>query len=143
MISYKIFTDGSCRANGNGGIGVVWVKNGEKVFDYSKGYENTTNNRMELLSIYLALKSIKKEIDSLEIVSDPEYSIGVLTKPWNPKKNIKLIEAIKCQIKITQAFVKEPIKWIHTRGHQKNDSDYTKFNNMADKLAQNASNNVL
>ena len=44
MISYQIYTDGSCRANGNGGIGIVWLKNGEKVFEYSKGYKNVTNN---------------------------------------------------------------------------------------------------
>ena len=27
MINYCIFTDGSCRANGNGGLGIVWLKN--------------------------------------------------------------------------------------------------------------------
>ena len=68
MISYQIYTDGSCRANGNGGIGVVWLKNGEKVFEYSKGVKNTTNNQMELLAIGIALRSIKKPIDSLEII---------------------------------------------------------------------------
>ena len=70
MINYQIYTDGSCRSNGNGGIGIVWLKNGEKVFEYSNRYENTTNNQMELLAIGLALKSIKKPIDSLTIVSD-------------------------------------------------------------------------
>ena len=44
MINYQIYTDGSCRANGNGGIGVVWIKDGKKVFEYSKGYKNVTNN---------------------------------------------------------------------------------------------------
>ena len=34
MINYCIFTDGSCRANGNGGLGIVWLKNGKKVFEF-------------------------------------------------------------------------------------------------------------
>ncbi len=46
MINYCIYTDGSCRANGNGGIGVVWLRNGEKVYEYSKGFKNVTNNIM-------------------------------------------------------------------------------------------------
>lgn len=141
MINYIIFTDGSCRKTKIGGIGIIWVKNGEKIFEYSKRYENVTNNQMELIAIYVALKSIKKEIDSLEIVSDSEYSIGVLTKPWNPKKNIELITKIKNQIVETQKLVKSPIKWTHTKGHQSDDSFYTKFNNRCDTLATRESEN--
>ena len=138
MIEYKIYTDGSCRANGNGGIGVVWLKNGEKVFEYSKGFKGVTNNIMELTAIYAALKSIKKEIDSLEIISDSEYSIGVITKPWKLKKNVELIVKIKKQLSETQKLVKEPIKWTHTRGHSDN-----KWNNICDKLATNESLMIL
>jgi len=139
MINYQIFTDGSCRANGNGGIGIVWLKNGKKVFEYSKGFKNVTNNKMELLAILYALLSIKYPIDSLEITSDSEYAIGVLTKSWNPKKNINLINTIKKVIKIKQQLIKDPIKWTHTKGHQKDESLNSKFNNLVDKLAQNAS----
>ena len=143
MINYQIYTDGSCRANGNGGIGVVWLKNGEKVFEYSKGYKDTTNNKMELIAIYVALHSIKKEIDSLEIVSDSEYSIGVITKPWKPKKNIELIAKIKKQLNKTQELVKEPITFRHTRGHQKINSEDARWNNEADFIAQTASIGIL
>lgn len=143
MISYCIYTDGSCRANGNGGIGIVWLKNGEKVYEYSKGYKSVTNNIMELSAIYIALRSIKKEIDSLEIVSDSEYSIGVITKPWNPKKNIELITKIKKQLLETQKLVKNPITFRHTRGHQKIDSEDARWNNQCDWLAQTSSINLL
>lgn len=138
-INYKIYTDGSCRINRNGGVGIVWLKNDEKVFEYSKGYKNTTNNKMELLAIYLALKTVTKEIDSLEIISDSQYAIGVLTnEKWNPKKNVAMINTIKKQIVETQKLVKSPIKWIHTNGHSDN-----KWNNLADKLATNASSMIL
>ena len=137
----RIFTDGSCRANKNGGIGVLWLKDGKKVLDYSKGFKNVTNNIMELMAVYVALRSIKKEIDSLEIISDSEYTIGVLTKNWHPKKNVNLIKKIKQQLESTQKLVQTPIKFIHTRGHQKDNSEYTKWNNFVDSLAQNASQN--
>ena len=74
MNNYVIFTDGSCRANKNGGIGIVWLKNGKKVLEYSKAFKNVTNNIMELFAIFIGLRAIKKPIDSLEIVSDSEYA---------------------------------------------------------------------
>ena len=144
MINYQIFTDGSCRANGNGGIGIVWIKNGEKVFEYSKGFKDVTNNRMELLAIGYALLSIKKPIDSLEIVSDSEYALGcIFNEKWNPKKNIELIARIKKQLIKTQSLVKNPITYRHVDGHQKGDNDDVKFNNLADKLATNESSMIL
>ena len=143
MNDYRIFVDGSCRGNGNGGVGIVWVKDGQKVLEYSKGFKEVTNNRMELIAIGYALMSIKKPINSLEIISDSEYAIGVLTKPWNPKKNVELIARIRKQIEIIQKLVKEPIKWTHTRGHQSDDSENTKFNSICDKLAQKESSMIL
>ena len=143
MISYQIYTDGSCRANGNGGIGVVWLKNGEKVFEYSKGVKNTTNNQMELLAIGIALRSIKKPIDSLEIISDSEYALGcIFNEKWNPKKNKELIAKIKKQLEIIQSFVKEPIKYRHVYGHQKEGGTDMIWNNRADFLAQFSSENI-
>lgn len=143
MINYQIYTDGSCRANGNGGIGIVWLKNGEKVYEYSKGFKNITNNIAELTAILYSLKSIRNNIDSLEIISDSEYSIGVITKPWKPKKNIELIAKIKKQLVETQKLVKEPITFRHTRGHQRIDSEDARWNNQCDWLAQNASIGIL
>ena len=139
MIDYQIFTDGSCRANGNGGIGVVWLKNGEKIYEYSKGFKNVTNNIMELTGIMVALKSIKKPIDSLTIVSDSEYALGcIFNEKWNPKKNKELISKIKGILKETQKLVKTPIKYVHTYGHADD-----KWNNLCDKLATNESNMVV
>lgn len=139
MNDWVIYTDGSYRSSlDQGGIGVVWLKNGKKVQEFSKGFKGETNNTMELKAILVALISIKKPINSLEIVSDSEYSIGVLTKFWKPKKNIELISKIKKQIIETQKLVDSPIKWTHVRGHQDNE-----FNNLCDKLATNASSMIL
>ena len=144
MTNYQIFVDGSCRGNKNGGIGIVWIKNGEKVFEYSKGYKNTTNNQMELLAIGKALVSIKKPIDSLEIISDSEYALGcIFNEKWNPKKNVELITRIKKQLIKTQSLVKNPITYRHIDGHQKGDADDIKWNNRCDALAQNESKMIL
>ena len=143
-MKYTIYTDGSCRANGNGGLGVIWLKNGKKVFEFSKGFKGTTNNQMELFAIYIGLKAISKPIDSLEIVSDSEYALGCIFNPnWNPKKNKKLIAKIKKQLEITQKLVKELIKYRHIYGHQKEGSEDMVWNNYVDKLATNESGMIL
>ena len=143
-MKYTIYTDGSCRANGNGGLGVVWLKNGKKVFEYSKGYKGVTNNIMELMAIGIALRSIKKPIESLEIISDSEYALGcIFNEKWNPKKNKELIAKIKKQLEITQSLVKEPIKYRHVYGHQKVGNSDMVWNNYVDKLCSNESSMIL
>ena len=144
MTNYCIYTDGSCRGNKNGGLGVVWLKDGKKVFEYSKGFKNTTNNQMELLAIGIALRSIKKPIDSLEIISDSEYALGcIFNLEWKPKKNVELINKIRKQVIKTQQLVKEPIKYRHIYGHQKVGGVDMVWNNYVDKLAANESNMIL
>ena len=144
MNNYCIFTDGSCRANKNGGIGIVWLKNGKKVLEYSKAFKNVTNNIMEFFAIFIGLRAIKKPIDSLEIVSDSEYALGcIFNESWNPKKNKKLIATIKKQLKETQKLVKEPISYRHIYGHQKEGNTDMVWNNYVDKLAANESNMII
>ena len=144
MTNYCIYTDGSCRANGNGGLGVVWLKNGKKVFEFSKAFKNTTNNQMELMAIYIGIKAIVKPIDSLEIISDSEYALGsIFNDNWNPKKNKELIAKIKKQLRVTQKLVKNPIKYRHVYGHQKEGNEDMIWNNYVDKLAANESSMIL
>lgn len=130
-----IYTDGSCRANKVGGIGLVWVKDGKVVQEYSKRFENVTNNIMELTAIKAALLSVKKSIPELTIISDSQYSLGVLTNPnWSPKKNIELIQSIKNLIKEKQKLIGKPINWQYVKGHNGDP-----MNERCDKLATKAS----
>lgn len=135
MNNWTIYTDGSCRANKKGGVGIVLLKNGEKISEGNYSYEDVTNNIMELNAIKIALKSVISEIDSLEIITDSEYAIGCITNPtWHPKKNVALIGQIKELLVKTQKLVKTPIKITHIKGHSTD-----KWNNLADKLATEAS----
>ena len=135
MNDWEIYTDGSYKSSiKRGGIGIVWVKDGKEVYEFAKGFDNVTNNQMELLAIGYGLKSIKKSINSLTIISDSQYALGCIFKDWKPKKNIELIKKLKNILKETQKLVNTPITYIHVKGHQIGDTDIIKYNNKCDKL---------
>ena len=57
----EIYTDGACSGNpGPGGLGIV-MKYKEQRKELAYGFRLTTNNRMELIAIIVALESLKKE----------------------------------------------------------------------------------
>jgi len=82
MSKIKIYTDGSSRGNpGPGGYGVVLKFNG-KVKELSQGYIHTTNNRMELLAVIVALEAIKSTKYDIEVYSDSKYVVDSISKGW-------------------------------------------------------------
>ena len=53
-----LYTDGACSGNpGPGGYGVV-LRCGDYEKEMSQGFEQTTNNRMELLAVIVGLEAI-------------------------------------------------------------------------------------
>ena len=78
----EIFTDGSSRGNpGPGGYGLVLRYRGKEK-EISAGYRMTTNNRMELLAVIVALEQLKTADIAVEIHSDSKYVIDSITKGW-------------------------------------------------------------
>ena len=78
----EIFTDGSAKGNpGNGGYG-VYLRFGNKIKELSQGYRLTTNNRMELLAVVVALESLKTNEYRIRITSDSKYVVDAITKGW-------------------------------------------------------------
>lgn len=78
----EIFTDGAAKGNpGNGGYGVVLRFNGQ-IKELSQGYRLTTNNRMELLAVIVALESLKTNKYPIRITSDSKYVIDAIQKRW-------------------------------------------------------------
>jgi ribonuclease HI len=139
---YTLITDGAYSSlRDQGGIGVVFLKGDEEILEYSKMYKGVTNNMMELAAVIIGLRFIKNPIDSLVIVSDSQYVIGCATMNWKRKKNINLWNTFDIEYKRVQSLCKD-IQWIHTKGHQKDDSIYTKWNNVVDRLAVNASQEI-
>ena len=139
---YVLITDGAYSSSRDqGGLGFVFIRDGTKVFEYSKTVKNTTNNKMELGAIILGLRAIKGSIDSLVIVSDSMYCVGCATKGWKRKKNQKLWEAFDKEYSRVSSLCSN-ITWKHVKGHQDDDSELTKWNNYVDKLAVRASHEV-
>ena len=134
-----LITDGAYSSSRDqGGLGFVFIRDGTKVFEYSKTVKNTTNNKMELGAIILGLRAIKGSIDSLVIVSDSMYCIGCAIKGWKRKKNQKLWEAFDKEYSRVSSLCSN-ITWKHVKGHQNDSSEFTKWNNYVDKLAVRAS----
>jgi len=77
-----IYTDGSALGNpGPGGFGIV-MQFGDKEKEIPEGYRNTTNNRMELTAVIVALESLKTVKYPVHIYSDSKYVIDSITKGW-------------------------------------------------------------
>lgn len=77
-----IFTDGAAKGNpGRGGYGVVMRFN-SNVKEISEGFRMTTNNRMELLAVIVALESMRTNQYPIHVYSDSKYVIDSITKGW-------------------------------------------------------------
>ena len=142
-MNYTLITDGAYSSSRDqGGIGIVFLKDDEKILEYSKMYKGVTNNIMELLAVIIGLRFIKKPINSLNIISDSMYVIGCAVKGWKRKKNVQLWEEFDRQYSRVKELCPK-IEFIHVRGHQKDNSDLTKWNNYVDRLAVSATNLII
>lgn len=134
MKSISVYTDGAYSPmRDQGGIGIVFVEDGQVIHKYNKSFSNTTNNKCELLAVIYALHAISKPIESFSIYSDSQYVIGCATKGWKRKKNQELWQIYDREYeKVTKLCPNISFNWV--KGHE--DSE---FNNLADKLAVEAS----
>jgi ribonuclease HI len=129
----KIFTDGSSRGNpGPGGYGVVMLAGAHRK-EISEGFRLTTNNRMELMSVIVALEALKKEGTAVTVFSDSKYVVDSVEKKWvfgwekkyfNGKKNEDLWK------RFLRAYRKHQVKFVWVKGHHTNVE-----NNRCDELA--------
>ena len=82
MTKIYIYTDGSSIGNpGPGGYGIV-MKSGNHRKEFSQGFRLTTNNRMELLAVIIALEKIKKTGSEVLVTSDSKYVVDSVEKKW-------------------------------------------------------------
>lgn len=77
----EIFTDGACSGNpGAGGWGAVLRWGGHEK-ELSGGEADTTNNRMELTGVIMALSALKERC-SVTVTTDSKYVVDSVTKGW-------------------------------------------------------------
>lgn len=113
---YIVYTDGGCAFNpgGSGGCAAVILntKTGERT-ELSESYQCTTNNRMEVMAVILALKNIP-EGKGVLLHSDSQYVIKTMEGYFRKKKNIDLWNVVE------KACRGKKIEWRWVKGHNGN-----------------------
>ncbi|NIR49269.1 ribonuclease HI [candidate division KSB1 bacterium] len=137
-----IYTDGACHGNpGPGGYAAVLIHQGKRK-EISGGFNNTTNNRMELMAAIKGLEALKERCQ-VTLYSDSEYLVNAMTLGWveswqakgwkrNKKEKAKNVDLWKQLLKLIEYHEVE-FKW--TRGHVG-----TLENERCDVLANQAAN---
>ncbi len=144
-VKVTIYTDGSARGNpGNGGYGAVLSYTNRKgetfTRELSGGYRRTTNNRMELMAVIVALETLNRPC-TVELHSDSQYVVNAFNQHWvegwirrgwktagkKPVKNVDLWKRLLA--------AKEPhsVRFIWVKGHAGHE-----LNERCDELATQA-----
>jgi ribonuclease HI len=77
-----IYTDGACSGNpGPGGYGVILFDESGRRKELSQGYKKTTNNRMELTGVIVALESLKMPC-TVKLYTDSQYIVNAINDNW-------------------------------------------------------------
>ena len=134
-----IYTDGSAKGNpGPGGYGIV-MKYGNYRKELSQGYKLTTNNRMELLAVIVALETLKFKNSEVVIYTDSKYVADAVEKQWVfqwEKQNFKKKKNIDLWKRFLIVYREHKVSFVWIKGHAEN-----KENIICDELAQNAADN--
>ena len=140
MKHVDIYTDGACRGNpGKGGWGAILIY-GKNKKEMSGGERLTTNNRMELTAVIMALKALKEYPCEITLTSDSKYVLDALSNGWavswrekgwkkadkSPALNPDLCEELLSQVE------KHQITYVWVKGHNGHP-----YNERCDKMAQN------
>ena len=137
MSKIIIYTDGAARGNpGPGGYGIV-MKAGQHRKELSEGFRKTTNNRMELLAVIVALEKLKFENSDVEIYTDSKYVADAVEKGWVlgwEKKQFKKKKNPDLWVRFLKVYRKHKVKFHWVKGHANNIE-----NECCDKLAVEAS----
>lgn len=134
-MSVVIYTDGAAKGNpGNGGYGAVLMY-GEHRKEISEGFVKTTNNRMELLAVIVALEMLTRTVD-VTIYSDSKYVVDSVEKKWLfgwEKKNFKDKKNVDLWKRFLPVYRKHKVKFVWVKGHAGNP-----LNERCDQLAVTA-----
>lgn len=137
MKTVTVYTDGACSGNpGPGGWGAILEWNGVEK-ELSGGEAQTTNNRMELTAVIVALETLR-EACMVELYTDSKYVFDAVDKRWvygwrargwvkadkKPALNVDLWQRLLPQLE------RHNVRWHWVKGHAENEK-----NNRCDRLA--------
>ena len=128
-----IYTDGAAKGNpGPGGYGVVLIS-GPHRREISEGYRLTTNNRMELLAVCVALEALKFNGSIVTIYSDSKYVVEAVNQGWVfgwEKKGFAGKKNPDLWMRFLVAYRRHKVRFVWVKGHASNVE-----NNRCDELA--------
>ena len=142
-----IYTDGSCLGNpGPGGYGAVLVygeyagSDAPNYKEFSQGYKRTTNNRMELLAVIVALDALTRPC-KVALWTDSKYVQQAITQRWlmNWQKNgwktaaKKPVKNQDLWRRLVPLIAKHDVEFNWVKGHSGH-----MFNERCDELARTA-----
>tara|TARA_B100000683_G_C12085887_1_gene388910 strand:+ start:20 stop:484 length:465 start_codon:yes stop_codon:yes gene_type:complete len=136
MPKVTVYTDGGASGNpGPGGYGIVLLS-GEHRKEMSRGFRLTTNNRMELLAVIIALETLKFDGTDVTIYSDSKYVVDAVTKGWVfgwEKKGFAKKKNPDLWKRFLKIYPKHNVEFVWVKGHAGNE-----LNEVADRLAVSA-----
>ena len=136
MPKVTIYTDGGASGNpGPGGYGIVLLS-GEHRKEMSGGFRLTTNNRMELLAVIIALETLKFDGTDVTIYSDSKYVVDAITKGWVfgwEKKGFAKKKNPDLWKRFLKIYSKHKVEFVWVKGHAGNE-----LNEVVDRLAVSA-----
>ena len=138
----NIYTDGSSIGNpGPGGYGIIMVlENNTYKKEVSQGFSLTTNNRMELLAVTVALENIKIINSNVEVFTDSKYVSDAVEKKWVfewEKLNFKKKKNPDLWKRFLIIYRKHNITFTWIKGHN-NHPENERCDYMANKAARSS-----
>ena len=137
MKQIEIYTDGACSGNpGPGGGGAVLVYNGKEK-ELSGSEKETTNNRMELTAVIMALNALNQPCE-VKLTTDSKYVCDAINKGWvyswrkNGWKKSDKKPALNVDLwkELLSLLEKHEVEFIWVKGHNGH-----KYNEICDALA--------
>lgn len=137
MKEIVVYTDGACSGNPGPGGWAALLLFGEHKKELSGGEKNTTNNRMEIMAVIQALKSLKEPC-MVKVHSDSAYVVNCFQQGWykswlkNGWKNSKKqpVENQDLWKELLKLMEGHQVEYIKVKGHSDNE-----YNNRCDELA--------
>jgi len=136
MKKVTIYTDGACSGNpGPGGWGAILMY-GDAKKEISGGEVSTTNNRMELISVIMALDALREPC-VVELYTDSQYVANAVNLGWLDswrrmgwKRKGGEVKNPDLWIRLVPLLEKHAVSFFWVKGHAENE-----YNNRCDELA--------
>ena len=149
-LKVTLYSDGSSRGNpGPGGYGTILhfvdSKGTLHKREYSEGFPETTNNRMELMGVITGLEKLNKPC-AVTIITDSQYVVKAFNEGWikkwqakgwkrNASEEVKNIDLWK---RLLAAAKPHDLEFVWVKGHNGHPE-----NERCDELATRAADGLL